>query len=72
MVDTVSETTMRVIYEVLKDPRTEELISDVLRENILQLRSEIRQHGYGSGRGSAAWTAPDSDRSTDATGSTDA
>ena len=59
MVDTVSETTMRVIYEVLNDPRTEELIADVLRENILQLRSEIRAHGYGSGRGAAAWTAPD-------------
>jgi voltage-gated potassium channel len=63
MVDTVSETTMRVIYEVLNDPRTEELISDVLRENILQLRSEIRAHGYGSGRGAAAWTAPDADGS---------
>jgi voltage-gated potassium channel len=64
MVDTVSETTMRVIYEVLKDPRTEELISDVLRENILQLRSEIRAHGYGSGRGAAAWTAPDAEQSS--------
>jgi len=59
MVDTVSTTTMRVIYEVLRDPRTEELISDVLRENILQLRSEIRAHGYSSGRGAAAWSAPD-------------
>jgi voltage-gated potassium channel len=82
LVDTVSETTMRVIYEVLRDPRTEELISDVLRENILQLRSEIRAHGYGSGRGAAAWTAPDSkpspepavdsDRATDSTDDSDA
>jgi voltage-gated potassium channel len=59
VVDTVSTTTMRVIYEVLNDPRTEELIADVLRENILQLRTEIRAHGYGSGRGAAAWSAPD-------------
>lgn len=59
MVDTVSETTMRVIYEVLNDPRTEELIADVLRENILQLRTEIRDHGYGPGRGATAWTKPD-------------
>jgi voltage-gated potassium channel len=64
LVDTVSETTMRVIYEVLNDPRTEELIADVLRENILQLRSEIRQHGYGSGRGAAAWSEPDESRAT--------
>ena len=65
VVDTVSETTMRVIYEVLRDPRTEELISDVLRENILQLRSEIRAHGYGSGRGAAAWTEADRQEGTE-------
>lgn len=59
LVDTVSETTLRVVFEVLGDPRTDELIADVLRENILQLRTEVRKHGYGSGRGAAAWTDPD-------------
>jgi voltage-gated potassium channel len=59
LVDTVSETTLRVIFEVLHDPRTDELIADVLRENILQLRTEIRKHEYGSGVGAAAWTDSD-------------
>lgn len=59
LVDTVSETTLRVIFEVLNDPRTDELIADVLRENILQLREEVRKHSYGTGRGAAAWTDPD-------------
>lgn len=58
LVDTVSETTLRVIFEVLNDPRTDELIADVLRENILQLRTEVRKHEYGSGVGAAAWTTP--------------
>jgi voltage-gated potassium channel len=58
LVDTVSETTLRVVFEVLHDPRTDELIADVLRENLLQLREEIRKHGYSSGRGAAVWSEP--------------
>ncbi|MPZ62917.1 MAG: ion transporter [Propionibacteriales bacterium] len=45
MVDTVSETTLRVTFEVLDDPRTDELVADVLRENITQLRDEVRRRG---------------------------
>jgi voltage-gated potassium channel len=59
LVDTVSETTLRVIFEVLNDPRTDELVADVLRENILQLREEVRKREYGAGHGAAAWTDPD-------------
>jgi voltage-gated potassium channel len=62
LVDTVSETTLRVVFEVLNDPRTDELIADVLRENILQLREEVRRHEYGSGRGAAAWSEPGQSR----------
>ncbi|MGH3386666.1 MAG: ion transporter [Nocardioidaceae bacterium] len=58
VVDTVTETTLRVIFEVLSDPRTDELISDVLRENIEQMREEVRKREYGSGRGAATWTPP--------------
>ncbi|HYJ66706.1 MAG TPA: hypothetical protein VEX15_03505 [Nocardioidaceae bacterium] len=58
LVDTVSATTLRVVFEVLNDPRTDELIADVLRENLLQLREEVRKHDYGPGRGPSAWSEP--------------
>jgi hypothetical protein len=47
----VSETTLRVIFSVLDDPRTDELISDLLRENILQMRTQVHEHAYGDGKG---------------------
>lgn len=56
LVDTVSETTLRVIFAVLDDPRTDELISDLLRENLMQMRAAVQEHAYGDGRGQAAWT----------------
>ncbi len=37
-----SETTLRVILEVLADPRTDELVSDMLRDNITQIRQAVR------------------------------
>ncbi|WP_375485625.1 hypothetical protein [uncultured Jatrophihabitans sp.] len=37
-----SQTTMRVILEVLADPRTDELVSDLLRDNITQIRRAVR------------------------------
>ena len=49
MIDTVSETTLRVIFAVLADPRTDELIADLLRENIVQLREEVRAKEYRKG-----------------------
>jgi hypothetical protein len=39
-----SEATLRVILEVLADPRTDELVSDVLRDNINQIRDAVREH----------------------------
>jgi hypothetical protein len=31
-----------VILEMLADPRTDELISDLLRDNLVQLRAAVR------------------------------
>ena len=42
IISEVSETTMRVLLEVLADPRMDELVSDVLRDNINQIRQAVR------------------------------
>jgi hypothetical protein len=44
LIDEVSETTLRVLLELLADPRTEELFSDLLRDNINQLRDAVHEH----------------------------
>ena len=41
----VIETTLRVVFEVLADPRTDELVSDLLRDNITQIRKAVREQG---------------------------
>jgi hypothetical protein len=43
LIGQASETTLRVLLEVLADPRTDELVSDLLRDNITQLRQAIRE-----------------------------
>lgn len=43
LINEVTETTLRVILEVLADPRTDELVSDMLRDNITQIRQAIRE-----------------------------
>ena len=43
IVETASETTLRVIFEILADPRTDELVSDLLRDNINQIRRAVRE-----------------------------
>ncbi|UVS79006.1 ion transporter [Actinokineospora sp. UTMC 2448] len=42
IVGTVTDTVLRVVLEMLADPRTDELISDLLRENIDQIRRSVR------------------------------
>jgi hypothetical protein len=42
IIDEASETTLRVLLEVLADPRTDELVSDMLRDNITQIRAAVR------------------------------
>ena len=41
LIDEASETTLRVILEVLADPRTDELVSDLLRDNLAQIRQAV-------------------------------
>ncbi len=43
LIGQVSETTLRVILEVLADPRTDELVSDMLRDNLRQIRQAVRE-----------------------------
>lgn len=42
LIEQVSETTLRVILEILADPRTDELVSDMLRDNLSQIRQAVR------------------------------
>lgn len=42
IIEAASETTLRVILEILADPRTDELVSDLLRDNITQIRQAVR------------------------------
>jgi hypothetical protein len=43
IISEISEMTMRVIFEVLADPRTDELVSDLLRDNLNQIRQAVRE-----------------------------
>jgi hypothetical protein len=38
----VADTVFRILFRVLDDPRTDELVSDVLRENIDQIRAAVK------------------------------
>ncbi len=46
VVSEVTETTLRVLIEMLGDPRTDELISDLLRNNLQQIRSAVRERQH--------------------------
>ncbi|MFQ6394693.1 ion transporter [Nocardia sp. KC 131] len=37
----IADTTFRIVFQVLEDPRTDELVSDMLRENIDQIRDAV-------------------------------
>lgn len=43
IIEAASDTALRVILEILGDPRTDELIADLLRDNIAQLRQAVRE-----------------------------
>jgi len=43
IIEETTDTTLRVILEVLADPRTDELVSDMLRDNIQQIRQAVRE-----------------------------
>jgi voltage-gated potassium channel len=44
IVGAVTETAIRVVLEMLADPRTDEMISDTLRENLDQIRAAVRRN----------------------------
>ena len=46
VVGEVTETTLRVLIEMLGDPRTDELISDLLRNNLEQIRGAVRDREH--------------------------
>lgn len=46
LIEQVSDTTLRVIFEILADPRTDELVSDMLRDNITQIRQAVRARDF--------------------------
>ena len=47
IINEASEATLRVLLEVLSDPRTDELVSDLLRDNITQIRQAVRARQEG-------------------------
>ncbi|MGA8255294.1 MAG: hypothetical protein WB767_01840 [Nocardioides sp.] len=46
IVSEVTETTMRVIIEMLSDPRMDELVSDLLRNNLEQIKRAVRERQH--------------------------
>lgn len=43
LVSEISETTLRVLIEMLGDPRMDELVSDLLRNNLQQIKLAVRE-----------------------------
>ncbi len=46
IISEVSETTLRVIIEMLSDPRMDELVSDLLRNNLEQIKRAVRDREH--------------------------
>jgi len=46
IVSEVSETTLRVIIDMLQDPRMDELVNDLLRNNITQIKQAVRLRAH--------------------------
>jgi hypothetical protein len=46
VVGQVTETTLRLLVEMLDDPRTDELISDLLRNNLTQIKQAVRDRAH--------------------------
>ena len=41
IIEEATEASLRIVFEILADPRTDELVSDVLRDNLNQIRSAL-------------------------------
>ena len=44
LVGAIVEAALRVVGDLLRDPRTDEFVADVLRENITQIRDAVRSN----------------------------
>ncbi len=60
IVSQVSETTLRVLVEMLGDPRMDELVSDLLRNNLQQIKRAVREREHEEVRLPDADSDPDS------------
>ncbi|MCW2494990.1 hypothetical protein [Jatrophihabitans sp.] len=49
LVDEITETALRVVLEVLADPRTDDLVSDIVRDNVDQIRRAVRERDVPAG-----------------------
>jgi len=45
VVQAATDTTLRVLLEIMADPRTDELVGDILRENVQQIQADVRAKG---------------------------
>lgn len=48
IVSEVTETVMRVLIDMLRDPRMDELVSDLLRNNLEQIKRAVRERQHES------------------------
>jgi hypothetical protein len=46
VVSEVTETTLRVLIDMLSDPRMDELVSDLLRNNLQQIKRAVRERDH--------------------------
>lgn len=46
LLEEITEAALRVIQEVLRDARTDELVSDILRDNINQIRTAVSANDF--------------------------
>lgn len=43
IIEATAEATLRVVLQVLADPRTDQLVSDMIKDNVTQIRSAVRE-----------------------------
>lgn len=46
IVELVADTTFRIVFQVLADPRTDEMVTDILEENTDQIRDAVRSRAH--------------------------
>jgi hypothetical protein len=51
IVQVTVDTSLRMVFAVLEDPRTDELVADILDENLQQIRDAVRQNEDARQRG---------------------